>query len=61
MLLKTIDYLCRESFTVEDEEAFFKYINEFSAATRNYAKRQLHWYRKDEVLDIMNKFAIEDA
>ena len=26
----------------------FTFFRDFATATRNYAKRQMHWYRKDE-------------
>ena len=32
----------------QDLKAFQRYLTEFTTATRNYAKRQLHWYRKDK-------------
>eukprot|EP01032_Pedospumella_encystans_P020803 gene20803-23627_t len=32
----------------EDTAAFIQYLADFSTATRNYAKRQLNWYRKDK-------------
>jgi len=44
---QTIDYLCREDNTPDDAASFQNFVNKFSSATRNYAKRQLLWYRKD--------------
>ena len=45
---QTIDYLCSSSWEPFDVKAFERYVKTFATATRNYAKRQLQWYRKDE-------------
>jgi tRNA A37 N6-isopentenylltransferase MiaA len=44
---QTVNYLCREKFMEGDFRALLDYIDQFSKVTRNYAKRQMHWYRKD--------------
>lgn len=44
---QTIEYLCREDYVQNDAASFQNFVNKFSSATRNYAKRQLLWYRKD--------------
>ena len=45
---QTIDYLCNPQWQPFDTKAFERYVKQFATATRNYAKRQLQWYRKDE-------------
>ena len=50
---QTIEYLGRSMLhDSNDSEAqlalFHNYLADFATATRNYAKRQLHWYRKDK-------------
>ena len=50
---QTLEYLGEEIAREEDEDvnapsvAFRRYLANFATATRNYAKRQLQWYRKD--------------
>ena len=44
---QTINYLCRSEYKDGDTEALLHYVDKFATATRNYAKRQLHWYRSD--------------
>lgn len=44
---QTVNYLCRLRYKDKDAHALMEYIEHFATATRNYAKRQLHWYRKD--------------
>ncbi len=55
---QTLDYLKQEANTTDDdeeqtmraaeEEAFAFYLNEFTTATRRYAKKQMAWFRKDK-------------
>eukprot|EP01035_Chromulina_nebulosa_P017094 gene17094-22607_t len=45
---QTLEYLCRDNFKENDIKAFTKFLLGFAAATRNYAKRQMHWYRNDK-------------
>lgn len=44
---QAIDYLTDEYLEPRDLLAFDNFLTAFSAATRNYAKRQVNWYRKD--------------
>jgi tRNA A37 N6-isopentenylltransferase MiaA len=44
---QTLNYLCRLKHKEGDARALTEYIDHFATVTRNYAKRQLHWYRKD--------------
>ena len=48
---QTIDYLRREGFQRGDIKAFKEYLGKFKAATRQYAKQQMQWWRRNE--DIM--------
>jgi len=56
---QTIDFLLQDYWSetyATSEDALLAYIKELCAATRNYAKRQLQWYRADEAfLWIHNK------
>jgi len=54
---QTLDYLNREHKKTEgnegegtftEEDAFEFYLNEFTTATRRYAKKQMAWFRKDK-------------
>ncbi|KAG7337887.1 tRNA delta2-isopentenylpyrophosphate transferase [Nitzschia inconspicua] len=46
---QTLDYLHKELGTGESEEGLFEnYLNDFTTATRRYAKKQMSWFRKDE-------------
>eukprot|EP00536_Pseudo-nitzschia_multiseries_P001121 jgi/Psemu1/300558/fgenesh1_kg.14_\ len=53
---QTLDYLNREHKTQgkdgkdasTEEDAFEFYLNEFTTATRRYAKKQMAWFRKDK-------------
>ena len=56
---QTLDYLNREENQDQEEEeavtttaaekgAFEFYLNEFTTATRRYAKKQMAWFRKDK-------------
>eukprot|EP00934_Nitzschia_sp_Nitz4_P004616 Nitzschia sp. Nitz4//scaffold122_size67431//57983//60126//NITZ4_006096-RA/size67431-processed-gene-0.49-mRNA-1//-1//CDS//3329534436//4606//frame0 len=44
---QTLDYLYAEP-PVDEEEAFQLYLNDFTTATRRYAKQQMAWFRKDK-------------
>ncbi len=58
---QTLEYL-GEYHKLQDARAFQQYLGEFTTATRNYAKRQLHWYRKDkEFLWMRIQRSIEDG
>jgi len=46
---QTLDYLNREKGSNETEEEIFdNYLNDFTTATRRYAKKQMAWFRKDQ-------------
>jgi len=44
---QTLDYLTRENFVEKDSAALDAFLNEFTTATRRYAKKQMQWFRKD--------------
>lgn len=44
---QTIEYLCRPRYEELNIRAFDGFVKDFATATRNYAKRQMQWYRKD--------------
>jgi len=45
---QTLDYLGRDSPKDNDADAFQEYLEDFTGATRRYAKKQMQWFRKDE-------------
>ncbi len=45
---QTIDYLKRNNFKPDDSVAFNKYLDDFTTATRRYAKKQMQWFRRDD-------------
>ena len=45
---QTLDYLKRNDFKPDDSVAFSQYLDEFTTATRRYAKKQMQWFRRDE-------------
>jgi tRNA dimethylallyltransferase len=45
---QTLDYLNREDVGGNEEEAFGAFLNDFTTATRRYAKKQMSWFRKDK-------------
>jgi len=45
---QTLDYLNRESATEKDAASFGQYLDDFTAATRRYAKKQMQWFRRDD-------------
>lgn len=45
---QTLDYLKRKDFKPDDSVAFGQYLDEFTTATRRYAKKQMQWFRRDE-------------
>lgn len=46
---QTLEYLYRERREEETEEELFEsFLNDFTTATRRYAKKQMAWFRKDE-------------
>jgi tRNA dimethylallyltransferase len=44
---QTIQYLCSKDVGKNNLDLFQSYISEFATSTRNYARRQHNWYRKD--------------
>lgn len=44
---QTLDYLQRGNFAANDFDALHAYLNDFTTATRRYAKKQMQWFRKD--------------
>jgi tRNA dimethylallyltransferase len=45
---QTLDYLGRECAKDQDEDSFQEYLDKFTTATRQYAKKQMQWFRRDE-------------
>jgi tRNA dimethylallyltransferase len=45
---QTLEYLLREDPKVADEDQFHQYLEKFTAATRQYCKRQMQWFRRDK-------------
>ena len=45
---QTLDYLQRENAKDEDEDAFQHYLDQFTTATRRYAKKQMQWFRRED-------------
>jgi tRNA dimethylallyltransferase len=43
-----LEYLLREDPKYADEEQFYQYLEKFTAATRQYCKRQMQWFRRDK-------------
>lgn len=44
---QTVNYLCREDWKPEDHKSLLLFLRDLCTATRNYATRQLKWYRSD--------------
>jgi tRNA dimethylallyltransferase len=44
---QVISYLCAADYKANDLEALSLFLQNFRTATRNYAKKQITWYRKD--------------
>ena len=44
---QTIAYFCRSDIGDGDAAAFAEFMKDFATSTRNYARRQMNWYRKD--------------
>uniref|UniRef100_A0A7R9ZQ88 tRNA dimethylallyltransferase n=1 Tax=Craspedostauros australis TaxID=1486917 RepID=A0A7R9ZQ88_9STRA len=45
---QTLDYLNRDDTSNDEAAAFDAYIDDFTTATRRYAKKQMAWFRKDK-------------
>lgn len=46
---QVLDYLQRPNAKPGDADAFDTFLNEFTTATRRYSKKQMQWFRKDDV------------
>ena len=44
---QALEYLQRSDAKTGDADAFDAFLNDFSTATRRYAKKQMQWFRKD--------------
>ena len=44
---QTLDYLRRSDAKDQDDDALNAFMDEFTTATRRYAKKQMGWFRKD--------------
>jgi tRNA dimethylallyltransferase len=45
---QVLDYLGREGPKDNDYDAFLEFLEDFTTATRQYSRRQVQWFRKDE-------------
>jgi len=45
---QALEYLKRENARSGDREAFMSFVDDFATATRQYAKKQMQWFRRDE-------------
>ena len=45
---QTLEYLKRPNAKSNDTKAFLAYIDVFATATRQYAKKQMQWFRRDD-------------
>ena len=57
---QTLQYLEREDPKDGDQDAFQEYLNQFSTATRQYSKKQMQWFRKDQSF-VFVPVAMEDS
>ncbi|KAL7471286.1 hypothetical protein ACHAXS_011604 [Conticribra weissflogii] len=44
---QALDYLKRDNARSGDREAFTSFLDDFATATRQYAKKQMQWFRRD--------------
>lgn len=63
---QALEYLKREDFKKHDFTAFKFFLNSFTASTRQYAKKQMQWFRKDDrfifiPVDVSSEQPIESA
>lgn len=59
---QTLDYLSKESLENNESDEFDSFINDFTTATRRYAKKQMSWFRKDrEFMFVPVSLAAEKA
>lgn len=45
---QVLEYLGNKDLPPKNFAAFAQFFSDFTSATRNYAKKQMNWYRKDE-------------
>lgn len=45
---QSIEYLQREGIREGDEDGFADFVAQFTAATRQYSKKQMQWFRRDQ-------------
>ena len=45
---QALEYLERPQFDKDDSEAFGSFLERFTTTTRQYAKKQMQWFRRDE-------------
>ncbi|GKY99075.1 hypothetical protein MPSEU_000863200 [Mayamaea pseudoterrestris] len=45
---QVLDYLGRKGAKDNDYDAFLQFLEEFTTATRQYSRRQVQWFKKDE-------------
>ncbi len=45
---QTLEYLQRTAATNDDPESLANFIDNFATATRQYAKKQMQWFRRDD-------------
>ena len=63
---QALDYLGRPNAVDGDLPALDQFVNDFQAATRRYAKRQMQWFRKDNAfvfvpVSLQSKRRVEEA
>ena len=44
---QALEYLLRKDANMNDHDAFLSFVDDFATATRQYAKKQMQWFRKD--------------
>lgn len=44
---QALEYLLRTDAKMNDTDAFLSFVDDFATATRQYAKKQMQWFRKD--------------
>lgn len=44
---QALEYLLRKDAKMNDAESFLSFVDDFATATRQYAKKQMQWFRKD--------------
>ena len=44
---QALEYLLRKDATMNDYAAFLSFVDDFATAIRQYAKKQMQWFRKD--------------